>query len=525
MTITENTTSTNGVTEYLDPNTLIIEENVRPSADLNREFVQSIKANGVLVPVIARRDSEGRVLVRAGQRRTLGARQAGVATIPVHVIDADEATTDRIVQQLVENDQRTGLTDVDRTVAFKQLQFEGLSAAAISKRTGTGPRVVKKTLAVANTPSAAAALTDHQLTLDQAAALVEFDEYPSIQTRLIETARTHPAQFDHQLRYAQQELARKHAVQAVVADHESRGYVIVDPQNPEHADFVPVRDLVTVEGAAALLTPEKMDTLDGRGVRVVAYLRDSEAVYYLRDPEAVGYRRDTTSGRPTSAAMGAGSQTEEQKADRRRVIANNKAWDAAESMRREFVAALVTRRTLPKDAARVIAAGLTTHRHEVGRTVQEGSPLAHEFLGVERDYGYYGDALGKFLAATPTKAQHVALAVVLGGMEGAMSRESWRTVSAHDAAYLRQLAAWGYTLSDVEQIIPDADDARRAQRAADDADETAAAAEGTSEAGSGTTEPETDTDGRDLDTEAVEDGPEGVADPVEDPEADPDLAA
>ncbi|WP_434513179.1 Nucleoid occlusion protein (plasmid) [Clavibacter nebraskensis] len=518
MTITENTTSTNGVTEYLDPNTLIIEENVRPSADLTREFVRSITANGVLTPVLARRDAEGRVLVRAGQRRTLAAREVGLTTIPVHIIEGDDATAERIVQQLVENDQRSALTDVERTVAFKQLSLEGMSMATISKRTGTGPRVVKKTLAVANTPSAAAALTDHQLTLDQAAALVEFDEYPEIQSRLIETARTRPAQFDHELRFSQQERARKQAVQAVAADHESRGYVIVDPQNPEHADFVPVRDLVTVEGGDALLTPERMDALDGRGVRVVAYLREPEAVYYLRDPEAVGYRRDESTGTPTSPATGAGSQSEEQKAERRRVIANNKAWAAAESVRREFVAALVTRKALPKDAAQVIAAGLTTHRHQVGRAVEEGSQLAHEFLSVEREYGYYGDALGKLLAATPTKAQHVALAVVLGGMEGAMSRESWRSVSAPDAAYLRQLAAWGYTLSEVEQIIPDADDARRAQRDADDADESAVAVVDT-------TEPEADTEGSELDTAAVEDGPETIADPVEDPEADPDLVA
>ncbi len=137
MTITENTTSPVGVIEYLDPNTLIIEENVRPSADLNREFVQSIRANGVLTPVRARRDAEGRVLVRAGQRRTLAAREVGLATIAVHIIDGDEATAERIVQQLVENDQRLALTDADRTVAFKQLEFAGLTPAAISKRTGT----------------------------------------------------------------------------------------------------------------------------------------------------------------------------------------------------------------------------------------------------------------------------------------------------------------------------------------------------------------------------------------------------
>jgi hypothetical protein len=52
---------------------------VRPSAALTVEFVQSIKASGVITPVLARRDEHGNVLVRAGQRRTLGAREAGVA--------------------------------------------------------------------------------------------------------------------------------------------------------------------------------------------------------------------------------------------------------------------------------------------------------------------------------------------------------------------------------------------------------------------------------------------------------------
>ncbi len=51
------------------------------------------------------------------------------------------------------------------------------------------------------------------------------------------------------------------------------------------------------------------------------------------------------------------------------------------------------------------------------------------------------------------------------------------------------------------------DDARRAQRDADDADESAVAVVGT-------TEPEADTDGPALDTAAVEDGPGTIADPA-----------
>lgn len=77
------TTIRTGTVEHIDPQTLVIEANVRPSAPLTAAFVQSVRENGVLTPVLARRDEQGNILVRAGQRRTLAAREAGVSTIPV----------------------------------------------------------------------------------------------------------------------------------------------------------------------------------------------------------------------------------------------------------------------------------------------------------------------------------------------------------------------------------------------------------------------------------------------------------
>ncbi|AWF99855.1 hypothetical protein [Clavibacter michiganensis] len=153
-----------------------------------------------------------------------------------------------------------------------------------------------------------------------------------------------------------------------------------------------------------------------------------------------------------------------------------------------------------------------------GRAVQEGSPLAHEFFGIQQEYGYHGDALGKLAAATLTKAQHVALAVVLGGIEASLSRDSWRSARPEVAEYLRQLAAWGYTLSEVEQLIVDTDEKRRAAR---DADDAADDAEVDTEAA------ETDTDAAEVDTVTDDDGPEPVnVDPAEeDPEPDPAEAA
>lgn len=93
-----------GVLEHIDPNAIVIEANVRPSAPLTKEFVQSIRDHGVIVPTYGYRDANGNVLVRAGQRRTLGAREAEVATMPIYIIEGDENTARRIIEQLIENE-------------------------------------------------------------------------------------------------------------------------------------------------------------------------------------------------------------------------------------------------------------------------------------------------------------------------------------------------------------------------------------------------------------------------------------
>ena len=143
------TTTTAGTIEHIDPTTIEVEENVRLDVTIDKDFVASIKANGVLVPILARRDDQGRVHVRAGQRRTLAAREAGVATIPAYIVTGDDDTATRIVEQLVENDQRQGVKQSERVAAFKQLSFDGMSAATIGRRTGTKAAEVKKGLAVA----------------------------------------------------------------------------------------------------------------------------------------------------------------------------------------------------------------------------------------------------------------------------------------------------------------------------------------------------------------------------------------
>lgn len=447
------TTIHTGTVEHIDPQTLVIEANVRPSAPLTAAFVQSVRENGVLTPVLARRDAQRNVLVRAGQRRTLAAREAGVSTIPVYIVDADEATAERIIQQMVENDQREALTDGDRAAAFQQLAFEGMSVTAIAKRTGTKAKEVKTALAVAENATAASAIHEHTLTLDQAAVLIEFDDDPEARAQLIDVATHDPAQFAHTAQRARDDRARAKVKADTEADLTARGFEVLDRDRGYYeTDYTRLIELVTPEGDQA--TVEHIENAEDRAAFVRVYITGkADVTYYLRDPKTAGFRKATGFG------SNSGPMTDEQKAERRTLIANNKAWASAEVVRREWLTTFLSRKTLPKDAAAVIATGLTLHRQAVSLGTRDGNTLAHELLSIERGGYWEADKLAALVEHTPSKAQHVALAVVLGAVENITSKQTWRHPSPTDRAYFTQLAAWGYGLSEVEQIVTSATDA------------------------------------------------------------------
>ncbi len=441
------TTTHTGTVEHIDPQSLVIEANVRPSAPITATFVQSIRENGVLTPVLARRDDHGNVLVRAGQRRTLAAREAGLSTIPVYVVEAAEATAERIIQQMVENDQREALTEGDRAAAFQQLALEGMSVTAIAKRTGTKAKEVKTALTVAENPVATAAITEHPLTLDQAVVLIEFDDDAEARATLIDVATTNPTQFEHAVQRARDERERAQIKATAEADLTERGYTVL-PQEPGYYDteYTPLRDLVTSDGDR--VTVEHIENLAERFASVrVYYGGEPSTTYYLRDYKSAGFRKDSGAG------ANSGPMTDEQKAERRTLIANNKAWASAETVRREWLTTFLARKTLPKDTAAVVARGLTIHRNAVSTATRDGNRLAHELLGLEPSGYFEADKLAGLVQQNPAKATHVALAIILGATESITGKHTWRSPSRTDRDYFTQLAAWGYGLSDVEQIV------------------------------------------------------------------------
>jgi ParB family chromosome partitioning protein len=88
-------------------------------------------------------------------------------------------------------------------------------------------------------------------------------------------------------------------------------------------------------------------------------------------------------------------------------------------------------------------------------------------MGTERGGFWDADKLAALVEHSPAKTQHVTLAVVLGGIEDSTSKNTWRHPETTKALYFKQLAAWGYALSEVEQIVADATSAVTASTLAD----------------------------------------------------------
>ena len=108
------------------PVELIQRGKYQPRRDMNpealEELSESIKAQGVMQPVVVRPIGEGRYELIAGERRWRATQLAGLDKIPAVIRDVpDEAA---IAMSLIENIQREDLNPIEEAMALKRLQDE-----------------------------------------------------------------------------------------------------------------------------------------------------------------------------------------------------------------------------------------------------------------------------------------------------------------------------------------------------------------------------------------------------------------
>jgi ParB family chromosome partitioning protein len=111
----------------------------------------SIREFGVLQPIVVRNVGEGYQLI-AGERRLRAAREAGLAEIPVTVVDF----TDQQVNEaaLVENIQRTDLNPIEKAQGFRDyLDRFKLTQEQLAERIGIDRTSISNLLGLLNLPS------------------------------------------------------------------------------------------------------------------------------------------------------------------------------------------------------------------------------------------------------------------------------------------------------------------------------------------------------------------------------------
>ena len=169
--------------ELLDIDLELIEPNSeQPRTRFNEEnleeLAQSIKANGIVQPIIVRRKDAKFQLV-AGERRWRAAQKAGLHNIPAIV---KEVSDDKLLElALIENIQRQELNAIEEAKAYKNLvETVGLTQEMIAERVGKNRTVITTVLRLLKLPKNIQKLIEEEkITAGHGRALLMTDDETS----------------------------------------------------------------------------------------------------------------------------------------------------------------------------------------------------------------------------------------------------------------------------------------------------------------------------------------------------------
>lgn len=443
---------------------LTVAANVRTDTRVDADFTENIRQHGIIVPLDVTTNAVGGFDVIDGQRRTIAAIAAGLTEIPVIVRPAALAAEERDILQLVVNDQRASLTDAEHVAAYQQLSLLGLDATAIARRVNTPKKRVERALTVAASAAGATAIAHHQLTLDQAIIVTEFDGDDDAVQRLNTIAAEQPEQLEHEAQRIRDDREEQAARASKLAEAEHLGLAILDEvpgydskiwKRIGHIYTNPTKyTTLTLEKALAEAHDDVAVAIADRG-RWANLDERFSIVHCIRNWKDHGW----------FAAGGAqkGPLTDAEKAERATARENGKLWKPATAVRIAWIREMLQRRQMPihsdEYSARYFALTVTQSPN------YHRGAMVFTLLGIdESEIEYYANGnaprytRGERLALDVTRLrhQHVLLAIALAAVESKQDFDKTGWKDPETPAYLAQLSIWGYTLSDLEEQLVNA---------------------------------------------------------------------
>jgi ParB family chromosome partitioning protein len=226
------------------------------------ELAASIKANGVVQPILVRRLGGGRFQLIAGERRWRGSKLAGKATIPAILRQVSDEQAMEIT--IVENLQRADLNPMEQARAFERLSREfHMTQEQMAVRTGKDRATVANFLRLLRLPAGVQARVESgELNFGHARALLAFEHAEEIekaaqrvaslslsvrQTESYVQGLLHPEKakkkdakpekpVDPNVREEQERLQRALGLKVHIEDHNGRGKVIIEYARLEDFD-------------------------------------------------------------------------------------------------------------------------------------------------------------------------------------------------------------------------------------------------------------------------------------------------
>ena len=152
------------------------------------ELAESIRAQGLVQPVVVRSAAAGGYELIAGERRWRAARVAGLATVPALVRETDDR--DSLLLALVENVAREDLSPVDEARAYAVLMDEfGLGLGEVAEQVGRSKPTVSNRVRLLELPDDVLGLVERgQLSEGHARAVLavpDHDERRRLARRIV----------------------------------------------------------------------------------------------------------------------------------------------------------------------------------------------------------------------------------------------------------------------------------------------------------------------------------------------------
>ena len=461
-----------GARYLVNPEYLQAGENVRRDLRAGKGFLETVRAHGVVKDIDVYVTLTG-LVVLDGHRRLDAALALHLESVPVRVVQVDDEA-ERIASQLMVNDEAEHCNSAERADAIQQLVLLGVPAQDLRRR-GIRGEEVAAARAVASAPQAVrqAAVERPQIDLVGLGHLAELAsdavEDSPVVAKAVADAIERPDQVEHIVARARAEaeeerlLADKRAeleAQGIRAIEDAKEWSLYDKGQrldslvDDHGEVLTEATHSSCPGHVAVVYPTV--TWEGDQRKVTG----TRVVLWCTDWRAHGHRNRWA--RNTSGAT-SGPMEEEQRKARAEKIRRNKAMDAANGVRRQWIQdRLLTSGTrLPSVAWR---SRLPLYLFPVLRWTH----MSVSSTALEKGRERLACDLPSLRAVLPTApaAEVALLTFALAAMEGSIEKDTWtdtRGVSAMmTRLHLRFLEQLGYTLSDVEagycQDVEDATD-------------------------------------------------------------------